>query len=182
MGHVFVVAMAVAVGTVACGGSNPYGFARDYQPDSKEEPYYERAENVVYEEVRRDPELLRGKLLGWFGVVTAVEQKPGPNTRARVALDLRFHQQRHLCENQSQDSCRVTVSERSGGPFSALIVLRPEDSEGTNRVNAGSLLKIYGIPTGDYDEQGGPVIETRFYRHWPSGTYVTTAWRDSMRR
>lgn len=182
MGHVFAVVLAVALTTVACGGGNSLGYAREYVPLSNEKPYYERAEAVAYEDVRRDPELLRGKLLGWFGVVTDVEKKPDPNSRARVALTLRFHQDRHLCENQFDDSCRVTVSERSGGPFSALITLRPEDTQGKNRVYTGSLIKVYGIPTGDYDDEGGPIIEARFYRHWPRGTYVTTAWQGSMRR
>jgi hypothetical protein len=177
-----IILIAVALTAISCGGGNPYGYAREYAPLSNETPFYEHAETVPYEEVRRDPTLLRGKLLGWFGVVTGIEKKALADGRARLSLTLRFHQSRHLCENQFESSCRVTVSERTGGPFSALVMIRPEDSEGKTRVYQGSLLKIYGVPNGEYDDEGGPIIEVRFYRHWPPGTYVTTAWQGSLRR
>jgi hypothetical protein len=180
MGYLFAIAIALIV--QACGGGNPYGYARQYVPLSNEETYFKRAENVAYEDVRRDPTMLRGKLLAWFGVVTDLEKKPLADGRVMLSLTLRFYQSRHLCENQFESSCKVTISERSGGPFSAITVLRPEDIQGKNRVYTGSLLKVYGIPTGEYDNEGGPIIETRFYRHWPRGTYVTTAWHDTMRR
>ena len=96
---------------------------------------------------------------------------------------VRTHQDRHLCEDETEGSCRVTVSDRDGGPFSAVIALAPEDTAGENRVQTGSLLRVYGplIP-GQYDAQGGPVLRAQFYRHFPRGQYVTTAARGSWRR
>jgi hypothetical protein len=182
MGYLIAIGIALALNATACGGGDPYGFGREYTPLAIEKPYFEHGESVAYEEVRRDPGLLRGKLLGWFGVVTSTDAKRLADGRTRISMTLRFHQERHLCENQFESSCRVTVSERSGGPFSALVMLRPEDRQGKNRVYTGSLLKVYGVPNGEYDDEGGPVIEVRYYRHWPRGNYVTTAWQGTMRR
>jgi hypothetical protein len=106
---------------------------------------------------------------------------PGED-QVRVALDLRFHQERHLCTDQFDDSCRVTISEKEGGPFSAVVTLRSEDREGRDRVTSGSLLKVYGKPLADYDDRGGPLLATEYYRHWPLGTYVNTARATNMRR
>lgn len=164
----------------ACGG-NPYGYAPEYAPLSDEEPHYERGLALSYEDVRRDPVGHQAQDLAWFGVVQAV--KPvGASGQVQVALDLRFHQPRHLCTDQFDDSCRVTISDKAGGPFSALVTLRPEDREGRDRVYAGSLLKIYGRVTTDYDDRGGPIVKADYYRHWPRGQYVTTRRAVNMRR
>ena len=163
----------------ACGGGN-YGYGREYVPTGDEEPYYERARDVSYEEVRRDPKAFEGSALGWFGVVSAAKREP--DGAVLVALDLRYHQQRHLCSDQLESSCRVTISERPGGPFSTTLRLRPEDTTGPERLNVGSLVKVYGSPTGEFDDRGGPLIKTAFYRQWPHGTYVTTSGAVNMRR
>ena len=176
-----VLILIVFVLTVCCGG-NQYGYAREYAPLSEEKPYYKKAENAGYEEVRRDPIVFLEKLITWYGVVTKVDEKALPDGRVKVSMTLRIHQQRHLCENEFESSCRVTVSERSGGPFTALMKIRPEDSEGAKRIYTGSLLNIYGVPNGDFDDEGGPVLNARYYRHWPRGAYVTTAWKGNMRR
>jgi hypothetical protein len=77
----------------------------------------------------------------------------------------------------------VTVSERDGGPFTALVQLSPEDQTGENRVQTGSLLRVYGtLVPGEYDAQGGPVLRAQHYRHWPRGQYVTTAAAANWRR
>ncbi len=60
--------------------------------------------------------------------------------------------------------------------------IRPEDREGENRLWVGSLVKVYGSPTGDFDEEGGPILQSAWYRLWPHGKYVTTGARGSMRR
>jgi len=91
-------------------------------------------------------------------------------------------QPRNLCADERSSSCRVTVSERSGGEFSALISLRPGDQSGPNRLWTGSLVRVYGTPTGDLDEDGGPVMRVDYYRHWPRSQYVTTASSGRMRR
>jgi hypothetical protein len=162
-----------------CGGSQ-YGYSRTYSALGEEGPYLERAVELSYEEVRRTrPE--EQPLITWFGVVRGVEDAGGG--RLRVSLSLRAHQDRHLCEGPGDDTCRVTVSERELGTFTALVTARPEDlREGTTRMQIGSMLRVYGTATAETDAGGGPVIEVEWYRHWPPHTYVTTASRGSMRR
>ncbi len=176
----FISIMAFVVAVAACGGPQ-YGFARHYQPLSDEEELNETAEAASYEELRRDPTAYREKLIGWFGVVTEARTDPATG-QTRAAMELRFHQQRHLCSDQFESSCRVTVSEKTAGPFTAVLKLHPEDIEGKDRVYRGSLLKVYGSPDGEFDDQGGPVIRAQYYRHWPRGAYVTTAATGVMRR
>jgi len=163
-----------------CGGGGAYGYARTYSALGDEGRYLERSVELSFEEVRRTrPE--EQPLISWFGVVRAVEDAGGG--RVRVSLSLRAHQERHLCRGPEEDTCRVTVSERELGTFTALFAARPEDlREGTGRLQTGSMLRIYGTATAEADASGGPVIEVEWYRHWPPGTYVTTASRGSMRR
>lgn len=164
---------------VGCGGGGQYGFTRTYEPQDEEEPFMEQeAQAVSYEDVKRDPAQFRSSTIGWFGVVTAVE---GSGT-VRVAMTHRIHQDRHLCGDETAGSCRVTVSDRQSGPFTAILELRPEDRDGQDRLWVGSLVKVYGSPNGEFDAQGGPVIQARWYRHWPRGYYVTTSAAASMRR
>ena len=157
-----------------------YGYAREYVPAADEEPFYEKAADVSYEEVRRDPQAFAQRLVGWFGVVSSVKRASDGSVIA--ALDMRFHQPRHLCSDQFESSCRVTISERAGGPFSTTLHLRSEDESGAERVNVGSLVRVYGSPTGDFDARGGPVIKAQFYRQWPHGAYVSANARAAMRR
>ncbi|MDH5672329.1 MAG: hypothetical protein OEZ06_09280 [Myxococcales bacterium] len=174
-------AIVLGVGPVACGGGNPYGYAPEYAPLSEEEPHFERGVALSYEEVRRNPAGFADRDLAWFGVVTGIESK-GASGEAIVALELRTHQPRHLCSDQFDSSCRVTVSATGGGPFSALLTLRPEDRGGRDRVYEGSLLKVYGRVTPDFDDNGGPILRADYYRHWPRNTYVTPGHRRAMRR
>lgn len=165
---------------VGCA-SNPYGHGRSYVPQDDEELYYEGAKDLSYEEVRRDPQGFSGQLLGWFGVVTALDKLPGGE--AMLALELRFHQPRHMCRDQFEDSCRVTVSRRAGGPFSTRVKLPPEGEFGSSeRLNIGSLVKVYGKPNGEFDSRGGPVLTAEWYRYWPHGAYVTTAGSSATMR
>jgi hypothetical protein len=174
------IPMLLALLAIACG-SNPYGYAPEYAPLGDEEPYFERGKAHSYEEVRRNPAAYADETIAWFGVVNGVEPR-GKGGEVQVAMTLHFHQPRHLCADQFDSSCRVTISEKQGGPFSARITLRPEDQSGRDRVYAGSLLKIYGTPVSDYDEEGGPILQGAYYRHWPRGTYVTTGRAVNMRR
>jgi len=175
-----VLLIALALGPcLGCGGAGQYGYAREYEPLSEEDDFIEAEEHVTYEDVRRDPADFRSSQLGWFGVVTDLDTS---GDRARVHLEHRIHQERHLCADEYDSSCRVTVSERAGGPFTAVVDLRPEDRGGQDRLWVGSLVKVYGSPTGEFDEDGGPVIDARWYRHWPRGKYVTTGAAASMRR
>jgi hypothetical protein len=174
------VCLLWVLSVAACGASNPYGHGREYAPSDEEEPYFARAIDVSYEEVRRDPQSFAKRTIGWFGVVRAVKRLP--DGQVQVALELRFHQPRHLCSDQFESSCLVTISERQGGPFSTTLRLRPEDAQGSERLNVGSLVKLYGTPNGDFDERGGPVLKTDWYRHWPIGAFVSSSSNSAMRR
>lgn len=174
------LALACAPLAVAGCGGNPYGFAHTYQPLGEEQPHMQRATELSYEEVRRTrPELQ--PVIGWFGVVTEPPQAQ-EDGRVRVVLSLRAHQDRHLCETSSSETCRVTVSARDIGRFVALLPMREEDRSGAHRIWQGSLLKVYGKATGEEDEGGGPILVADWYRHWPLHYYVTTASAGSMRR
>lgn len=174
--------LALSVVVAGCGGAGPYGYAREYEPIDGERAWIERSHELSYEEVRRmRPEVAANETVGWFGVVT--EEPVTEGSSMRLTLSLRAHQERHLCDAAESSSCRVTVSQREIGVFTATISPRPEDlAEGRNRLWTGSLVRVYGTPTGVNDEQDRPVIQGQWYRHWPHGTYVTTFAASSMRR
>lgn len=163
----------------ACGGGGQYGYAHEYSTIDGEDAYLRRTTESSYEEVRRArPE--DQPFVGWFGVVVEPPTTEGGVTH--LTLSLRAHQDRHLCSTSSSDSCRVTVSEREIGRFTALVTLRPEDvAEGPTRMNVGSLVRVYGQSTGN-DASEQPIIQGEWYRHWPPHYYVTTAAASSMRR
>lgn len=140
----------------------------------------ERSVDASYEEVRRArPE--DQPYVSWFGIALGAPEVHGQT--ARVRLSLRAHQERHLCSSEYADSCRVTVSEREIGTFTAEIPLRPEDAaSGTERLGQGSLLRVYGRASAEQDSAGDPVIAADWYRHWPRHTFVTTAMSGRMRR
>ena len=173
--------LACALLLSACGGAGPYGYAREYVPLGDEEAHIEGATEITYEEVRRDPVDFQSTQLGWFGVVTGVNVDG--NGAGTVTMTYRTLSARNLCEDERASSCRVTVSERAGGSFTAQVQLRSNELSGEKKVWIGSLLKIYGSPTGELDpESGGPILQADYHRHWPRGTYVTTGARGSMRR
>lgn len=165
----------------ACGGSGLYNFARTYEPLKAERSHMSATETqVAFEDVKRDPNGFKNAEVGWFGVVTSFSDLD--DGRQRLGLSLRAHQPRHLCSDNREASCRVTVSEKSLGNFTVDLKLAPEELNGKDRVWIGSLLKVYGTPTGEYDEEGALVLKETYHRHFPRDTYVTTANRDSMRR
>ena len=172
--------LVVALSSAGCYSAGLYGYDRTYVPLDEEEGLIERATVPPYRDVRRDPREFRRALVMWFGVVTSTEAEPGG--KVLVHTSHRIHQDRHLCADMERDTCRVTVSERSEGVFSAIIAIRPEDTTGRNRLQTGSLVRVYGTVTGGYDAEGGPVLRARYYRHWPRGQYLTTAARGQMRR
>lgn len=174
------IALCAVLSLAGCGGAGQYGYARTYVPLSDEEDLTERATVPPYRDVRRDPRDFSSALVTWFGVVTSTEAQAGG--KVMVHLSHRIHQERHLCADMESETCRVTVSERSEGVFSGLVRIHSEDVSGRNRLQTGSLVRVYGKVTGAYDSEGGPVIEARYYRHWPRGQYLTTAARGGMRR
>lgn len=177
-----VLGLSLVAGLIGCG-SGQYGYARTYAPWGEEGNYLPREVDLSYEDVRRFPDRYAGDLLGWFGIVTEIEQLDRQTGEARLRLVLHPHQERHLCGDETPGSCRVTVSDRSIGPFTALVRVRPEDlTAGTGRLWTGSLVKIYGHVMDGGTEESGPVLQADWYRHWPHGTFVTTAAAGSMRR
>lgn len=175
-----VALMACAL--IGCGG-NRYGYARTYAPYGEEPTYLGREVDLSYEDVRRFPDRYAQDLVGWFGVVREIEELDRATGEARLRLELRAHQDRHLCADETGDSCRVTVSERGLGPFTALVRVRPEDLvESRERLWTGSLVKVYAHVMETGTEESGPIMQVEWYRHWPHGTFVTTAAAGSMRR
>ena len=165
-----------------CGGDR-YNFGRDYAAYGDEGQYLERAVDLSYEEVRRFPDRHAEELIGWFGVITEIGDLDRATGEARLTLDYRRHQPRHLCADERTGSCRVTVSQRGIGPFQVLVTLRQEDLvDGTDRLWTGSLLKIYGHVSDAGSDESGPIIQVDHYRHFPHGTFVTTAAAGSMRQ
>lgn len=176
---IFVLGLTLGIAVAGCGGGGAYGYSRTYSALGEESPYLSRASETSYEEVRRTRPEEQG-FITWFGVVRAIETEGG---RTRLALSLRAHQDRHLCEGPGDDTCRVTVSEREIGTFTGIIDVRAADlEEGPTRLQIGSLIRIYGTATAETDATGGPVINGEWYRHWPPHYYVTTRAASSMRR
>ena len=173
-----LVGLCLSLG-MGCAGGNQYSYDREYVPLSDEEDYLEKTTDLTYEEIRRDPAGNAKALVSWFGTVTGAQRR---GQQTLVNLELRYHQERPLCRDQFDSSCRVTVSERTGGPFSVIMTIHPEDRAGQDRLSPGSLVRVYGHPVQDYDDQGGPILQADYYRHWPSGTYVFSGTHDSMRR
>jgi hypothetical protein len=182
--QICALAALASSATTACGSGGRYGYAREYVYAPDEERYARQADSdAIYDEVRRMPDRFNGRMITWFGVVTSAEPAPGGGGLTRVALQQRTHRERHLCEDETEASCRVTVSDQDGGPFTALVRLSTEDTAGENRVQPGGLLRVYGtLVPGEYDAQGGPVVRAQFYRHWPRGQFVTTAAAALWRR
>jgi hypothetical protein len=174
-----IVALTALLGGCYSGGQ--YSYDRSYRPLGAEEALYERAQEAVFHDVRTNPADFEGQLIGWFGVVEEIEPDAaaGPTT---VRMSFRTHQERHLCSSEERETCRVTVSQASSGSFSARIPLRPEDATGQHRVQLGSLLRVYCAVTGEFDAEGGPLLECEWYRHWPRGQWVHTGMRSEMRR
>jgi hypothetical protein len=178
-GSAGLLLVAFACCALGCGGGS-YGHTRTYEPLISEKPHFDRAQELSYEQVKRAPYDYKATQIAWFGVVEKIEALPDGRTALR--LGFRTHQARHLCKDEYQDSCRVTVSQTSSGPFVARLQLSDAEKNTDQRVWVGSLMKLYGTPTGDYDEHGDPVLEVSYHRHWPRGTYVTTAQRRAMKR
>lgn len=175
-----LLALPTALALAACGG-NTYGYSRNYSPLGQEGQLLATATQPGYEEVHTNPAAFRSQTIAWFGAVTSVDAD-ATSDHVTVHLEFRTHQDRHLCADETDGSCRVTVSDRSTGPFSAELTLLGADREGQDQVAAGSLLRVFGSPNGEIDSQGGPMLHGVYYRHWPRGTWVTTADRIRMRR
>jgi len=172
-----------AVATIAISGcytGGTYGYDRHYIPRGAERQLMPRVQSTVYAEVRTDPQDFSDRLVSWFGVVETLGESSGEVQP--VVLSFRSHQERHLCADLERETCRVTVSQASSGNFTASIRPREEDLDGRNQIGVGSLLRVYCNVTGEYDADGGPMLDCEHYRHWPRGQWAHTGMRDQLRR
>jgi hypothetical protein len=176
-----VLPLAVSALFIGCHGAGPYGHARVYVTASGEDRAAAPAAEYDAFQFERTPDKLKGKQVWLFGVVT--QRRPGPGGTAYLALSLRTLQPRNLCDNDEEDSCRVTVSEREMGRAHAMVALQGDDEIGERSVGLGSLVRVVGHVAEEVDPSDGTgVVRGEFYRHWPRGYYVTTKAAAVMHR
>ncbi len=184
-----IVSLVVAL---LCGcGAGPYGFARVYEPSEVEKPYHDRSRGYPFGIVAAKPHEFQGQLIAWFGIVKSVKQTE--DGRYWIRMSHNTHRERHLCDGETNSSCRVTVHFKSTGEFSALLHIDQKDLvPSLDKIQPGTLLRVFGSvrcatddegkPTCEFDENGGLVLEGEFYRQWPARYYVTTRAMSTMRR
>lgn len=179
-----------AVLTSGCG-VGPYGFSRYYVPTNEENPFFKQTGDYPYGVVTANPSEFEGQLISWFGVVQSIQETA--DGRHLVNMTHNRHKDRHLCADERNSSCRVTVHFKSSGGFSAILALHSSDLvPGLDKIQPGSLLKVYGRvrcrldvnqeKICDYNEKGEIILEGAYYRHWPARYYVTTRRATSLRR
>ncbi|MBX3182975.1 MAG: hypothetical protein KIT72_17715 [Polyangiaceae bacterium] len=180
LGAAACLSAAVCFSMLGCSSAGPYGHSRVYSPLAAERAALEGA--VEYDPVMatRNPEAWQGKPISLFGVV--VSRDAGSGGTSQLKLSLRTLEPRNLCEEEAEDSCRVTVSDREHAVVHAHVALSGDDDLGRYSVGGGSLVRLVGELTDDFSEDGTPLFRATYYRHWPRGFYVTTADRGRMRR
>ena len=187
--RILLTAFAAAV-TSACG-AGPYGFSRYYTPTNEEEPFDESSREFTFGAVTARPKDFRDQLISWFGIVESI--RPADDGRYLVRLSYHKHRKRHLCEGETESSCRVTVNQKSTGGFTAVLTLRPEDLvPSLEKVQPGTLMRVFGKvrcrddekgePRCAYDVDGGVMLDCVYYRQWPARYYRTTRTMDRMVR
>ena len=175
-----ILSVAVVSVLCACSSAGPYGHSRTYSPLDAESSALEGATEYDPVMATRNPEKRQGKTISLFGVV--MQRDSGDAGTAYVKLSVRTLEPRNLCDADDEDTCRTTVSDREHAVVHAQLKLSGDDDLGRYSVGVGSLVRIVGRLTDDYDQDGTPVFRASYYRHWPRGFYVTTADRDHMRR
>jgi hypothetical protein len=182
MNNIAKVAVAVALAGSGCAGAGPYGHAPRYVPLGQEESMVAGARDYDPVMVQRQPEDWRKGYVGLFGVVEG--RTAGPGGQALLKLSVRILEPRNLCENENDDdSCRVTVSDKDFGVVWALVSLRGDDDVGPRSVALRSLLRVVGAIGQDVSHaDGAPVVHASWYRHWPPFYYVTRASARDLRQ
>ncbi len=164
-----------------CHGAGPYGYSRTYSALDAEEAAAEGARDYDPVMSQRDKTDWKKGKVSLFGIVGT--RSDGPNGTAYLKLSVRTLEERNLCEEADEDTCRVTVSEHEHAVIHARVKLSPEDDIGARSVSHGSLVRIIGKLTDDVDpDDGSAVLVASYYRHWPQKFYVTTASRADMPR
>ena len=164
----------------ACHSAGPYGFARTYSPLSEEDDFAESARDFDPVMIEREPESWRTSSISVFGVVKQRTEAPGGS--AYLTLSVRTLADRNLCDEMDEDTCRVTVSDHEHAIVHAVTKLRPADDMGKESLAPGSLVRVIGKLTDGVDKNdGAPVLQAVYYRHWPRNYFVTDADRDHMK-
>jgi hypothetical protein len=129
----------------------------------------------------REPDEWRKSKVWLFGVVRS--RSEGPGGAAYLSLGMRTLAARNLCDDFEEETCRVTVSQKEHAVVHALAKLAANDNIGKESVGPGSLVRVVGRLSDSVDPNDGmPVLEVQYYRHWPRGYYVTTADASHMRK
>jgi hypothetical protein len=166
------LAIGLLLAMASCRSSGSYGYAKAYSPTSDETKAVAGKQEYEPAAVERFAGKLKGHTFWLFGVVT--HRAPGPGGAAYLAVSLRGLAAQNHCSTQTEESCRVTVSEREMGRVHLLVPLAGDDDLGERSVGLGSLVRVVGTVTEDVDPHDGtPVLRTSFFRHWPRGFYAT---------
>jgi len=164
---------------LGCHSAGPYGYSRAYSPLDAEQDAAEGAREYDPVMAERDKADWKKQKLSVFGLVG--KRSAGPGGTAYVTLSVRTLEQRNLCEELDEATCRVTVGEREFAVVHALLKLSPADDLGEKSIGRGSLVRVLGRLTDEVDpDDGTPVIKAEYYRHWPRNFFVTTASRPDM--
>jgi hypothetical protein len=171
----------LALAVFGCSSAGPYGYSKAYSPIDDEEDAVENASEYDPVMAQREPETWKKQKVTLFGVVTS--RKEGAGGAAYLTLSMRTLANRNLCDDFDEQTCRVTVSDKEHAVVHALAKLKGGDHLGNLSVNAGSLVRVVAKVSDDVDpDDGMPVLDVQFYRHWPRDYYVTTAASSHMRR
>jgi hypothetical protein len=163
----------------ACSSAGPYGYSRTYSALSAEEDAAEGAREYDPVMAERDKADWKKGKVSVFGIVT--KRAPGPAGTTYVTLSVRSLEVRNLCDQLDEQTCRVTVSEHEFAIVHANVKLSPADDMGALSLNRGSLVRVIGKLTDATDpDDGTPVFQADYYRHWPRNYFVTTASRPDM--
>ncbi len=174
-------AFAACLALAACSSAGPYGYSRTYTPLAEEEDAAAGAKEYDPIMAKRFPEEWRDKPVSIFGVVESRGQGAGGGTR--LNLSVRTLATQNLCDEGGEDTCRVTVSDREHSKAHVIVQLRSGDDIGEKSVGPGSLVRVIGKFTDTVDnDDGAPIVNGTYYRHWPVHHYVTSAASSYMRR
>lgn len=174
-------ALTFGLFAIACGSAGQYGHSKTYSSLGEEESAAAGVKDYDPVMAKRSPEKWKGLSVSAFGIV--VSRNSGPGGASEVKLSLRNLEPRNLCESTDEDTCRVTVSEHEHAIVHAMLHLSAEDDLGEHSLGPGSLVRVIGVVADAVDPSDGePVLQAKYYRHWPRGFYVTTAERKYMLR
>lgn len=167
--------------TLGCHSPGPYGYAVDYAPLPEEAEAASAALDFDPVMAERDPKTWSARSVSVFGVVE--ERIELQNGKTQLTLDLRTLSKRNLCDEEGEQTCRVTVSAKSYGELSATAKLSEADDNGRDSLKAGSLVRVVGrLVYSNQQKSAPPTLNASFYRHWPHREFVTTAARDYLMR